>query len=42
VHIYRRGAEERRDTLLSTAFEFDEFRADPKFKELVRRMGLPE
>jgi hypothetical protein len=29
-------------TLLSVAYEFDGFRDDPKFKELVHRMGLPE
>jgi len=29
-------------TLLSAAFEFDGLRNDPKFKELVHRMGLPE
>jgi eukaryotic-like serine/threonine-protein kinase len=39
-----KGFEERdfRMTLLSVAYEFDGFRNDPKFKELVRRMGLPE
>lgn len=39
-----KGYEERdfRMTLLSTSFEFDRFRSDPKFKEIVRRMGLPE
>ena len=39
-----KGYEERdfRMTLLSTSFEFDKFRSDPKFKELVQRMGLPE
>lgn len=38
-----KGYEDRdfRMTLLSVAFEFDGFRDDPKFKELVRRMGLP-
>ncbi len=39
-----KGYEERdfRMTLISVAFEFDSLRDDPKFKELLRRMGLPE
>ena len=39
-----KGYEERdfRMTLIGVSFEFDRFRSDPKFKELVRRIGLPE
>ena len=39
-----KGYEERdfRMTLISVAFEFDRLRSDPRFRELVRRMGLPE
>ena len=39
-----KGYQERdfRMTLLSVSFEFDGFRSDPRFKELVHRMGLPE
>ena len=39
-----KGYEDRdfRMTILSVAFEFDSLRDDPRFKELIRRMGLPE
>ncbi len=39
-----KGYEERdfRMTLLSVSAEFDGVRSDPRFRELVRRMGLPE
>ena len=39
-----KGYEQRdfRMTLLSVDYEFEKFRSDPRFKELVRRMGLPE
>ena len=39
-----KGYEERdfRMTLISVSQEFDGLRSDPRFRELVRRMGLPE
>jgi TolB-like protein/Tfp pilus assembly protein PilF len=44
IRWLEKGYEERdfRMTLLSVAFEFDGLRGDPRFRELVRRMGLPE
>ncbi|HET7287885.1 MAG TPA: hypothetical protein VFI71_10460, partial [Pyrinomonadaceae bacterium] len=44
IEWLEKGYEERdfRMTLLSVAFEFDGLRSDPRFRELVRRMGLPE
>lgn len=39
-----KGYEERdfRMTLLSVSYEFDNLRSEPRFKDLVHRMGLPE
>jgi tetratricopeptide (TPR) repeat protein len=44
IRWLEKGYEERdfRMTLISVAFEFDGLRSDPRFRELVRRMGLPE
>lgn len=44
IRWLEKGYEDRdfRMTLLSVAFEFDSFREDPRFKELLRRVGLPE
>ena len=39
-----KGYEERdfRLIMITVSFEFDSIRTDPRFRELVRRMGLPE
>ena len=44
IYWLEKGFEERdfRMTTLSVSFEFDNLRSDPRFKELIRRMGLPE
>jgi len=44
IQWLEKGYEERdfRMTLLSVSPEFDGLRSDPRFRELVRRMGLPE
>lgn len=44
IQYLEKGFEERdfRMTTLSVGFEFDSLRSDPRFKELMRRMGLPE
>jgi serine/threonine-protein kinase len=44
IEWLEKGYEERdfRMTKLSGAFEFDGLRSDPRFRELLRRMGLPD
>lgn len=40
----QKGYEERdfRMTMLSVDFGFDSIRSDPRFKDLIHKMGLPE
>ena len=44
IEWLEKGYEERdfRMTVIGVAFEFDSLRDDPRFKELLRRIGLPE
>ena len=44
IEWLEKGYEERdfRMMMLSVTFEFDNFRSDPRFKDLMRRMRLPE
>jgi hypothetical protein len=44
IQWLEKGYEERdgRMIVISVSFEFDGLRSDPRFKELMRRMGLPE
>jgi serine/threonine-protein kinase len=44
IEWLEKGFEERdfRMTTLSVSFEFDSLGSDPRFKDLMRRMGLPE
>ncbi len=44
IEWLEKGYDERdfRVIMIATSFEFDSLRSDPRFKDLVRRVGLPE
>jgi hypothetical protein len=44
IKLLEKAYEERdfRLTTITVSFEFDGLRSDPRFKDLVRRVGLPE